>query len=194
MTGFEFVFPLFGLLVGLSYAEMLAGLARALKNQRDVRVGWLTPLLGLVILLNLTMIWLGAWDMRNVAEPSSTGMLFILVVGGAYFLAAAMVFPGTGSEVRDLDQHFMEIRKVALLTIAACNCLYIGRMGIAHWGEFGAGWWAGNALFVALVIIAALLRNRRIVLASLGFLVAAHALLLLLGGTSSAFGPLAGTR
>ena len=38
MTAFEFVFPLFGLLVGLSYAEMLAGLARSLKNKREVPV------------------------------------------------------------------------------------------------------------------------------------------------------------
>ena len=186
MTGFEFVFPLFGLLVGLSYAEMLAGLARSLKNKRDVHVGWLTPLLGLVVLLNLTMIWLGAWDMRNVAEPSSTGMLFILIVGGAYFLAASMVFPATGAEVRDLDEHFMEHRKVALLTIATCNSLYIGRVAIAHMGEFTAAWWAGNALFVALVIVAALVPSRRVIFSALLFLVGAHMLLLLLGGTSSA--------
>jgi hypothetical protein len=32
MTAFEFVFPLFGLLVGLSFAEMLSGLVRALKS------------------------------------------------------------------------------------------------------------------------------------------------------------------
>lgn len=118
MNGFEFVFPLFALLVGLSVADMLVGLARALKNKREVRVGWLTPLLGLVILLNLTMIWIGAWDMRDVATPSSTGMLFILVVGGAYFLAAAMVFPGIGAEERDLDAYFLEHRRVPLLTIA----------------------------------------------------------------------------
>ena len=186
MTGFEFVFPLFGLLVGLSFAEMLSGLARSLKNKCEVHVGWLTPLLGLVILLNLTMIWLGAWDMRNVATPSSTGMLFILVVGGAYFLAASMVFPATGAEVPDLDRHFMDNRTVPLLTIAACNSLYIGRMALAHAGEFGPAWWAGNALFVALVVLAALVPSRRIILAALAFLVGAHLLLLLLGGTSSA--------
>ena len=43
MTAFEFVFPLFGLLVGLSIAEMLSGLATALKSKRDMRVEWLTP-------------------------------------------------------------------------------------------------------------------------------------------------------
>ncbi len=59
MTAFEFVFPLFRLLVGLSFAEMLSGLARSLKNKREGRVGWPTPLLGTLILINLTMFWQG---------------------------------------------------------------------------------------------------------------------------------------
>jgi hypothetical protein len=185
MTAFEFVFPLFGLLVGLSFAEMLAGLARALKNKRHVRVGWLTPLLGLVILVNLTMIWLGAWDMRDVAAPSSAGMLFILIVGGSYFLAASLVFPSSGAEVCDLDEHFMANRTVALLVIAACNLLYLTRMALKLGAGTGPLWWIGNASFLALLVLAALVRDRRIVLAVLAFLVAAHGILLAIGVTAT---------
>ena len=185
MTGFEFVFPLFGLLVGLSFAEMLAGLARSLKNKREVRVGWLTPLLGLVILVNLTMIWLGAWDMRDVAAPSSAGMLFILIVGGSYFLAASLVFPSSGAEVRNLDDHFMANRKVALLVIAVCNFLYLVRMALKNGQGIDVIWWTGNAGFLALLVIAALARDRRIILAALAVLVAAHAVMLALGVATS---------
>ncbi len=39
---------------------MLTGLACSLKNKREVQVGWLTPLLGSLILINLTMFWQGA--------------------------------------------------------------------------------------------------------------------------------------
>jgi hypothetical protein len=177
MTPFEFVFPLFGLLVGLAYAEMLGGLARALKNKREVRVGWLTPLLGLVILVNLTIIWLGAWDMRNVGAPSSSGMLFILVVGGSYFLAASLIFPASGAEVADLDDHFMQNRTVALLVIAACNFFYMMRM-VAETGMTGSLWWGGNAIFLALLVVAALARDKRIIATSLAFLVGSHAVLL----------------
>ena len=70
MTAFEFIFPLFGLLLGLSYAEMLAGLARALKSHRHIRIGWLTPLLGLLVLINLTMFWFGAWQFRSSTSTS----------------------------------------------------------------------------------------------------------------------------
>jgi len=179
MTPFEFVFPLFGLLVGLSFAEMLAGLARALKNKREVHVGWLTPLLGLLILINLTMIWLGAWEMRDVAAPSSAGLLFILAVGGTYFLAASMVFPSAGADVADLDQHFMDNKRVALLAIAACNLLYLARVGFGAPQSISSVWLVGNGVFVALLVVAAMSRDRRLILAILTTLVAAHGLLLL---------------
>lgn len=95
MSEFEFLFPLFALLVGLSMTEMLSGLAQALKSDRDVRVGWLTPLLGTLILINLAMFWQSSWDIRSQITATSASFLLVLVVGGAYFLAASMVGPPT---------------------------------------------------------------------------------------------------
>ena len=43
MSGFEFSFSLFGLLLGLALAEGLGGLSRALKARHEVRIGWLGP-------------------------------------------------------------------------------------------------------------------------------------------------------
>jgi lysylphosphatidylglycerol synthetase-like protein (DUF2156 family) len=181
MTAFEFVFPLFGLLVGLSFAEMLSGLARSLKNKREVHVGWLTPLLGTLILINLTMFWQGAWEVRDVAAPTSVSLLLILAVGGGYFLAASMVFPSPGAEVRDLDKHFMENHRVALLAIAVCNLVYLALVAIEAAGRLRAWWWIGNVLFLALLVVAAFARNTRVVLAILVALIAAHGVLLVLG-------------
>jgi lysylphosphatidylglycerol synthetase-like protein (DUF2156 family) len=181
MTAFEFVFPLFGLLVGLSFAEMLSGLARALKSAREVRVGWLTPLLGTLILINLTMFWQGAWEVRDVAAPTSVSLLLILAVGGGYFLAASMVFPSPGEEVRDLDSHFMANRTVALLAIAACNLAYLALVGIEAAGRLRPMWWVGNGLFLALLVVAAFARDRRVTLVILAILILAHAVLLVFG-------------
>ena len=47
MSGFEFIFSLFGLILGLALAEGLGGLSRALKASHRVRIGWPTALLGL---------------------------------------------------------------------------------------------------------------------------------------------------
>jgi len=178
MTAFEFVFPLFALLVGLSMAEMLSGLATALKSKREVHVGWLTPLLGMLILINLAMFWQGSWEIRDSVTASSASLLLVLVVGGTYFLAASMVFPSSGANVPDLDKHFMNHRRVPLLAIAACNLVYFLRVAMATNERIGPIWWAANAAFLALLVLAALTPDRRVILATLGTLVAAHGILL----------------
>ena len=58
MSHFEFLFSLFSLLLGLSLVELISGLGRTLKaylhtDEKSVaisgyRIGWLTPLLGLL--------------------------------------------------------------------------------------------------------------------------------------------------
>jgi hypothetical protein len=179
MSEFEFVFPLFALLVGLSVTEMLSGLAHALKSKRDIHVGWLTPLLGTLILINLAMFWQGSWEMREGIAASSSSFLLVLAVGGTYFLAASLTFPSWDSNVRDLDQHFMDNRKLAILAIAACNVVYFVRVAVITSKPIGAWWWGGNAVFLALLVIAALAPGRRVILTALWILILAHIALLI---------------
>ena len=181
MSEFEFVFPLFALLVGLSVTEMLSGLAHALKSKRDIHVGWLTPLLGTLILINLAMFWQGSWEMRDSITASSSSFLLVLAVGGTYFLAASLTFPSWDANVRDLDQHFMDNRKLALLAIAACNVVYFVRIAMMTRQPIGAWWWTGNAVFLALLLVAALAPGRRAILAALWILILAHLVMLFLG-------------
>ena len=51
MSDFEFLFALYGLMLGLSLAELLSGLARAIEERLSpgatLRIGWLTPLLAI---------------------------------------------------------------------------------------------------------------------------------------------------
>ena len=178
MSEFEFVFPLFALLVGLSMAEMLSGLAHALKSKRDIEVGWLTPLLGALILINLAMFWQGSWEMREGITATSSSLMLVLVVGGAYYLASSLTFPSWGSDVRNLDDHFMSIRKVALLAIAACNLVYFVRVAMLTQERIGPWWWAANAVFLGLLVLAALSPSRRLIFTALAILIASHAVLL----------------
>lgn len=180
MSEFEFVFPLFALLVGLAVTEMLSGLAHALKSKRDIHVGWLTPLLGTLILINLAMFWQGSWEMRDGISATPSAFLLVLVVGGTYFLASSLTFPSWDANVRDLDQHFMDNRKLALLAIAACNVVYFLRVAMLTSQPIGLWWWLGNAVFLALLLVAALAPNRRVILAALWILILSHVVMLLL--------------
>ena len=181
MSEFEFLFPLFSLLIGLSMADMLRGLAHALNSKRDIRIGWLTPLLGTLILINLAMFWQGSWAIREEITATSGSILLLLAAGGAYFLAASMVFPPWGADVRDLDDHFMEVRRVALLAIAGCNLGYFVRIGLLT-GESRPGWWLVNGLFLALLVVAALVPNRRLIAAILWVQLAANLAMLVRQG------------
>jgi hypothetical protein len=118
MTDFEFTFALFGLLLGLSLAEVLSGLARAIEARlrlgAGLRIGWLTPLLGAFVFLDLLSFWQAAWVARTVIEVSGMTLMMVSAFAGAYYLAAALVFPrGIGADT-DLDDHFFRIRRTVI--------------------------------------------------------------------------------
>jgi len=68
MSGAEFAFTLFGLLLGLALAEGLGGLARALKARHKVRIGWPTALLGLFVSCDVVTFWMYGWAMRKLLQ------------------------------------------------------------------------------------------------------------------------------
>lgn len=114
MSGFEFVFSLFGLLLGLCVAEVLGGLGRALEHRDEVRIGWLTPMLGAFILVDLTTYWFALWIDRENIPITPLTLLFGTVFAAAYYLAAYLIFPDDLKRHADLDQHFMSVRRIVL--------------------------------------------------------------------------------
>ena len=174
MTPFEFIFPLFGLLIGLSYAEVLGGLARTLKAPGEVRIGWLTPLLAIMLLINLTMFWYASWYFRDAELPSRGTLLQMLGMTGAYYLAAAMLFPQSAAAGSDLDDHFMDNKRVAMLAIAACNAFGLAIFGAQRGWAMGPSWWAINGIFLVALVITAFTPSKRVALVGLGLLVGVH--------------------
>ena len=181
MTPFEFIFPLFGLLIGLSYAEVLGGLGRVLKAPGDVRIGWLTPLLGVLLLINLTMFWYAAWNFRDAELPTRQGLLQMLAISGTYYLAATLLFPQSVTEDTDLDQHFMDNKRLAMLAIAVCNAIGLWLFADARQWAVGHEFWVINGIFLAVLIATALTRSRRLSLIGLAAMLGAHGIALLFG-------------
>lgn len=119
MTEFEFLFALFALVMGLSLVELLSGLGRALEyklgdSERAAQFtfGWLTPLLAVFVILDLLSFWIFAWPIRELVNASPLSVLGVMVLSGAYFLAARLVFPSDPEDFRDLDTHYFRVHRV----------------------------------------------------------------------------------
>ncbi|RZJ02699.1 MAG: hypothetical protein EON89_14355 [Brevundimonas sp.] len=106
MSAFEFFFSFFGLILGLSVAEVMTGFARVLKRRNRIRMGYVTPLLAVLLLLDLASFWSNTWGMMQSIQISLHLLIIGVIVAGTYFLAASLVFPDDLDEWPSLDAFY----------------------------------------------------------------------------------------
>ncbi|MDB5670038.1 MAG: hypothetical protein JWO25_997 [Alphaproteobacteria bacterium] len=114
MTGFDFAFALFSLLLGLSVAEILGGFAGMMKLHArgraglatGVRTGRLVPLLATLVVLNQLSFWMIAYSVRETLPFSYLTLLGTLIVVGGYYLFSVLVFPDNIELWPDFDAYY----------------------------------------------------------------------------------------
>ena len=138
MSPFELVFAVYGLLLGLAIAEVLGGFSRALKLKRGtkaVRIGWLTPLLGVLVMLDLSSFWMLAWDAREQVSANYATLVSVLAMVGIYYLAATLIFPDVPEEWPDFDDWYDKQNRLiisGLLTANVASWIGVGILGVLH--------------------------------------------------------------
>lgn len=123
MSDFEYFFSFFGLLLGLTVAEVAVRFADAIDAHRRRPIGLLTPLLAVFVLLDISSFWLFTWSARNIILINWPTIFVALVLALLYFFAAALVFPRAADEWEDLDTHFWERRRLVLGGVLAANII-----------------------------------------------------------------------
>ena len=123
MDTFSLVFSLFGLLMGLALAEVISGFGTALELRHKFRIGWLTPLLGLLISIDLASFWLVAWQIRASLPIGFLSLVAGLVIFGIYYMIAQLAFPDDREQWPDLDVYYFAHRKWLIGGIWTCNIL-----------------------------------------------------------------------
>lgn len=93
MSAFEFLFSFYGLLLGLTMAEIVSGFSRALDARAQRPMGLILPLLTAVLVLHIAFQWGAAWrDFREVAF-SFRFLFAAILMTLAYYFAATQLFP-----------------------------------------------------------------------------------------------------
>jgi hypothetical protein len=177
MSAFEFFFSFYGLLLGLSVAELVGGFARILQERERVRFGWLTPLLATFVALDVAIFWNQAWVIFRGAPFNSALLILGLIIAATFYVAASVTFPRVSAEGHheriDLDQHFWKYRRLVFGCIMAAN-LIVGLLFLVLMAAnegFAAlstvRLWVGFGLFFTTTAIAAFAPWRPVVIGSL---------------------------
>ena len=177
MSAFEFFFSFYGLLLGLSVAELVGGFARVLHERERVRFGWMTPLLALFVAVDLVTFWNQAWVFFRDAPFNPALLLIGLAIAATFYVAASITFPRVTAEgvatLVDLDAHFWAQRRVVFGCIFAANAMVWLMLGsLAMLSDAWAALWTprlmfGVALFATGTLAGAFARQRGVVIAAL---------------------------
>ena len=106
MTDFEFLFSVFGLLIGLTFIEIAIKFADAIDAHARRPIGVLTPLLALFVMIDVAGYWVFAWSIRELLHVRWRTVFVGLSVAILYYLSASMIFPRSEGEWKSLDGHY----------------------------------------------------------------------------------------
>ncbi|MGN6277340.1 MAG: hypothetical protein ACTHM8_01285 [Sphingomonas sp.] len=123
MSGFDFLFALFSLLLGLAMAEVLGGFARVMKIHAkaragrggDVRVGRLLPLLAVFVLLGQLSFWHITYRVRDELPFNYVTLVGVTAIVGGYYLLSALVWPEEPAEWPDFDAYYDQHNRFILV-------------------------------------------------------------------------------
>jgi hypothetical protein len=176
MGAFEFFLPFQGVLLALAVAELLRGLAAALGARDRPRLGWLTPLLALFLLLDVASFSIWAWAFRATTVVGWPASLSLLAVTGAYFLAAALVFPRRPGEWETLDAWYWARKRLVVAAVMLANAIVLA-VTLLRSPPAPGDIWLWFALGIYWLPLAALLltRSRRLDLLLLALLILQYA-------------------
>lgn len=168
MNAFEYFMGFFSLVMGLAAVTLAAGLAETLKARKAIRVGVLTPLFALFMLMDISTFWAIGWVGLQDIRINYGTIYFGLSITLPYFLAAALVFPKEPADWPSLDDYYDAHKRLPLAGVIFCNA--VGVLYRVFWGQFDGftllqGFRLG--LFFACLVALILVRGRRINIALL---------------------------
>jgi hypothetical protein len=91
------------------------------RGARPVRIGWLTPLLGLFVMLDLTSFWGLAFMARDQMDASYLTLAIVLAITGGYYLVASLIFPDEPEDWPDFDLWYDRQKQMVIGGLLSIN-------------------------------------------------------------------------
>ena len=154
MADFDYLFSFYGLLLGLSVANVASGFGDMWRDRNAVRVGICAPLLAAVVLFGCMNIWLVYWRFRHGIEFDAWRMLAAAGVALPYIFISRAMFPSVGSAT-SLEDHYITNRRVILIALAI-SPIVSATSNLALSGGGYPGWaapWIGARIAGPLLLI-----------------------------------------
>jgi hypothetical protein len=158
----------------LAVVELVAGVGRLVQEGHRIRVGWLTPLLAIFMVIDVATFWNQSLILNQNAPYSIALLLLGLTTSGLLYLAATLVFPREIEEGLDLDAHYWRHRRLIFSLVVAAKMLNFSVAAMLIGAQTPEALWGFLRLmmvFGSLALLAAFLpRGRLAALAFLGLL------------------------
>jgi hypothetical protein len=117
MSGFEFLFSFYSLLLGLAVAGVATGLADSWRPRAQTGFGSTTSLLGLLVLLNAARQWLSFWESRDVLTMGPWEVLVCMGMSLPYIFISQAMFPQERGNCIDFDGYYLQNSRPLLLAL-----------------------------------------------------------------------------
>ncbi|HEX8300738.1 hypothetical protein [Sphingomonas sp.] len=171
MTQFEFFMTFYSLLIGIAVAELLLGFSGLLRHRARPRLGLLTPLMGVLMFVQLLALFIDAWMSLKTIEIDMIALAVPTAIGVCVFAASTLVVPKDPSEWPDLDEYTYRNRRWTLGLLFAANLLIMVNESSRVPAQFLLPYALVNLVALSLMTAGMLLRPRLAVAISLGGLI-----------------------
>lgn len=161
---FSHIRVVMGMVISLSMARLLSGLAIFVQHPGKTKIYWLH--LGWVLFMFLFLIYFWWWEYRLHSVPviDFSVYLFVITYCCIFFFLCVLLFPTTMEDYSGYEHYFMSRRAwfFGFLALAyAVDLVDTAVKGKAYFLSYGLEYPLRNTAYIALCIIAAITPNRR---------------------------------
>lgn len=177
MDAIEIFFTVYGALMALALAKLLANAVRIARARDSIRIGWLLPLFILLLLLDICSLINYGGRVLGLADLSLRLVTNGVLTASAYYIAATLAGPEDLAKTPDLDDYYDRHRPVLIGALALGSVLGFEGNSLLIRGlseTLQVRWMGLNAAlllaFYTLITVLLFVRNRainRLALASL---------------------------